>query len=97
MSSSILLAFAILHSGSGLAWAAAGSLAGLTRLGFVLSRTTGLPGSDADIGNWSEPLGLASMLVEGAFVLLSAYALWLCRREAVPGLHESLPLEPAEA
>jgi len=56
----------------------------------VLSRTTGLPGTTGDIGNWSEPLGLASMLVEAAFILVSAYALSLSRRESLPGVHESV-------
>jgi hypothetical protein len=38
------------------------------------SRTTGLPNSTGDIGNWSEELGLASLFVEGAVVVLSAWA-----------------------
>lgn len=65
MVSSIAVAFAVLHKGSALSWAAAGGLAALTLIGFILSRTTGLPSATADIGNWTEKLGLASMLVEG--------------------------------
>ena len=34
--------------------------------GYVLSRTTGLPNATGDIGNWTEPLGLASLFVEGS-------------------------------
>ena len=34
--------------------------------GYILSRTTGLPGADDDVGNWADPLGLASLWVEGA-------------------------------
>jgi hypothetical protein len=94
MGASISLAFLILHRGSRLAWTAAGLLAAMTLIGFVLSRTTGLPNANGDIGNWSEPLGLASLLVEGAFVVLSAYALWLGRRETTPGLHQSVPVDP---
>jgi hypothetical protein len=41
--------------------------------------------------NWTEPLGLASMFVEAAVVVLSAYALALARRERRPGIHESVP------
>ena len=46
-------------------------------LGYVLSRSTGLPGDAEDVGNWTEPLGLASLFVEGAVIAasLSAYAI----------------------
>ena len=42
---------------------------------FVLSRTVGLPQGADDIGNWTEPLGMASLFVEGSLVALSAAAL----------------------
>ena len=42
---------------------------------FVWSRTVGLPGGADDIGNWWEPLGLASLFVEGAVVALGAAVL----------------------
>jgi hypothetical protein len=33
------------------------------RVGYVVSRTSGLPGDhDDDVGNWRQPLGLASLL-----------------------------------
>ncbi|HEX3622535.1 MAG TPA: hypothetical protein VHT97_09485 [Acidimicrobiales bacterium] len=57
------------------AWVAALVLAGATFLGYALSRTTGLPSATDDIGNWLEPLGLASLFVESCVVLLSGYAL----------------------
>src|SRR5713226_8791100 len=38
------------------AWAAAALLPLGAIVGFVLSRTVGLPGSTEDIGNWWEPL-----------------------------------------
>ena len=41
-------------------------------VGFVFSRTVGLPGGADDIGNWTEPLGLASLFVEGSLVALGA-------------------------
>jgi hypothetical protein len=54
------------------AWLAAGALAGATMFGYTLSRTVGMPGDGGrDIGNWLEPLGLASLLVEGMVVLLT--------------------------
>ena len=52
------------------------TLGGLLALGvfvaYCLSRTTGLPNATDDIGNWGEPLGVASLIVEGVMVLLSA-------------------------
>jgi hypothetical protein len=52
---------------------AAGVAAG-PMIGFILTRTTGLPDATGDIGNWLEPLGLASLFVEGVTVLLCAIA-----------------------
>ena len=37
-------------------------------LGYLLSRTTGSPDATNDVGEWDEPLGLASMVVEGLVV-----------------------------
>jgi hypothetical protein len=90
MVASVVVAFYLLHTGSTLAWAAAGLLAAATLLGFVLSRTTGLPNASDDVGNWTEPLGLASMFVEGAVVILAAYAWNLARHERRPGVHASV-------
>ena len=59
---------------------AAGGLAGLILIGYLLSRTTGLPGATYDVGEWTEPLGLASMVVEGLVVCVAAGAL-ATRRE----------------
>jgi len=53
------------------AWAAAAMLASGAIVAFVVSRTIGLPQGADDIGNWAEPLGLASLFVEGALVALS--------------------------
>lgn len=40
-------------------------------VGYVLSRGPGLPGYDDDRGNWCEPLGLMSLIVEGALLVLA--------------------------
>ncbi|MFF9493727.1 hypothetical protein [Streptomyces flaveolus] len=40
-------------------------------VGYILSRGPGLPDYSDDIGNWTEPLGLVSLAVEGALLLLS--------------------------
>lgn len=92
MVASIAAAFAILHFGSKLTWMLGAGLAAATLLGFILSRTTGLPSATGDIGNWSEPLGLASMFVEAAVIVLCGYALLLSQREQAPGVIETLPV-----
>jgi hypothetical protein len=56
-------------------WAAAGALSVGAFLAFVVSRTVGLPQGADDIGNWWEPLGLASLFVEGCIAALSAAVL----------------------
>jgi hypothetical protein len=56
---------------------AAAGLALSAAIGYVLSRTTGLPNATGDIGNWTEPLGLASLFVEGCLVALAGYRLAL--------------------
>jgi hypothetical protein len=90
MVASVVVAFYLLHTGATRAWAAAGLLAGATLAGFVLSRTTGLPNASDDVGNWTEALGLASMFVEGAVIVLAGYAWALARHERRPGVHASV-------
>ena len=55
---------------------AAAALAAAVIIGYVLSRTTGLPAATADIGNWTESLGIASLFVEGTVVLVVVPELW---------------------
>jgi hypothetical protein len=43
--------------------------------GYVLSRTTGLPGDSSDIGNWGYVLGTLSLVAEGSFVVLAVVCL----------------------
>jgi hypothetical protein len=40
-------------------------------VGYLLTRSTGLPGNTDDKGNWTEPLGLLSLAVEGVLLVLS--------------------------
>src|SRR3954467_1839955 len=58
--------------GSLTAWFLAIGVAAGPFVGLVLTRTTGLPGAMDDIGNWSETLGVVSLVVEGALFLLAA-------------------------
>ncbi|MBA2516955.1 MAG: hypothetical protein H0V22_06515 [Solirubrobacterales bacterium] len=63
---------------------ASAGLAGSVLLGYVINRTVGLPNATDDIGNWTEPLGLTSVVVEaGTFlVAIGAYVLSARRSEA---------------
>ena len=79
MVGALIVAAALLHAEWRWAWIAAGALPALTMLGFILSRTVGLPGATGDIGNWGEPLGLASLFIEGCVVVLAIYRLALIR------------------
>lgn len=60
---------------------AAAGIAGSVFLGYVVSRTTGMPNATDDIGNWTEPLGLASIVAEGITVA-AALAGWRAMRTA---------------
>lgn len=53
----------------------AGGLAAATIVGYCLSRTTGLPAATDDIGNWTESLGVWSLVFEGTVVAVSCAAL----------------------
>jgi len=77
--SCLLGAALLLRANTRLVWVAATALGGMPFIGFVLDRTTGLPGATGDIGNWTEPLGLASLFVEACVVALSLYGLALPR------------------
>ena len=67
---SLAVAGAVLFTRSRAALVAAALVAASAFAGYVLSRTTGLPNATDDIGNWTEPLGLASLVVEGFVVAL---------------------------
>ena len=62
------------------AWTAALLLPLGAFLAFVYSRTIGLPGGADDIGNWWEPLGLASLFVEAAVIAVAGAVLSEQRR-----------------
>jgi len=72
---SLAAAAALVRADDRRAWLAALVLPAGAFAAFVWSRTIGLPGGADDIGNWWEPLGLASLFVEGALVALSAAVL----------------------
>jgi hypothetical protein len=82
MVGSLATAAAVLFTRSRLAWTAAAGVAASALVGFIVDRTVGLPNAMDDIGNWTEPLGLASLFVEGAVVAVSMGALAATRSVA---------------
>ena len=58
-----------------LAWQFGGLICLLTAVGYVLTRSIGMPGDPGDVGNWLEPLGVAALITEGIVVILAALAL----------------------
>jgi hypothetical protein len=71
IATSLCLAELMLRRDDRRLWVATAGLAAAVALGYVVSRTVGLPGAMDDIGNWLEPLGLASLFVEGTVVLVA--------------------------
>lgn len=61
-------------------WPLGGGLALMAFITFVLSHTTGLPASNDDIGNWSEPFGIWSLIAEG-LVIAVAFDAMVCSRQ----------------
>lgn len=71
----VVLAIGVVTVDSAAVWAATGalSLAGLAA--FVTSRTIGLPQIADEVGNWSDPWGTATILVEVAAIALAGVVL----------------------
>lgn len=59
---------------------ASAALAAAVLIGFIVNRTVGMPNAKDDIGNWSEPLGLASLFVEAITVWVTARGAWEMHR-----------------
>jgi hypothetical protein len=74
----------LVHRDDSRTWLAAGLLPLGAFAAFVASRTVGLPSGADDIGNWWEPLGLASLFVEGSVVALASYVLYARHLATLP-------------
>jgi hypothetical protein len=61
-------------------WLLGALVAGGAFLGYVLSRTVGLPGLPAEPDAWFEPLGVASLMAEAVFLMAFA----VTRRQSPP-------------
>lgn len=76
----IPISLLLLQWSSRLAWIGPALLAIGPLIGYLLTRSVGLPGDSSDIGNWLDSLGLASMFVEVAVLSLSLARLEMGRR-----------------
>jgi hypothetical protein len=63
-------------------WALGVLVAGGALVGYVISRTVGLPGLEPEA--WLEPLGILSLMVEAAFIVLFALSRRVTLRETLP-------------
>lgn len=63
-------------------WMLGGGLAAATLVGYAINRTMGMPSATEDIGNWLEPLGLASIFVESCVAALAVGELLAHRHQA---------------
>jgi hypothetical protein len=61
-----------IYRGAQWGWVLGVLVAGGAFVMYVVSRSFGLPGLDEDVGNWLEPAGILSLIVEGVFVLVYA-------------------------
>ncbi|CAN5595668.1 hypothetical protein BH10ACT1_BH10ACT1_17490 [soil metagenome] len=60
-------------------WLLGGGLAVATLVGYAVNRTIGMPSATEDIGNWLEPLGLASIFIEACVAAVAAVELLALR------------------
>jgi hypothetical protein len=58
--------------------AASAGLSAAVFIGFVINRTIGMPMATDDIGNWTEALGMVSLLIEATVIWVGTRA-WLAR------------------
>lgn len=73
---STILAALLLVYDSAWVWLATAIVAAAAVVGYVLSRSIGLPQIGDDIGNWLDPLGMAAISVEA---LAAVVAVWVLR------------------
>lgn len=77
-------------------WLLAAGVALGPLLGYALSRGPGLPDYSDDKGNWTEPLGVTSVLVEAALLFLALTGPLVARRGAAAAIRRFEPLGAGE-
>jgi hypothetical protein len=70
----LVAAFGLYINRRWMGWVLGLLVAGGALLAYVASRTVGLPGLPAEPDAWLEPMGVASLVCEGVFVVLFAVA-----------------------
>jgi hypothetical protein len=70
----LVAAFGLYRSQREWGWVLGLLVAGGAFLGYVASRTVGLPGLPAEPDAWLEPMGVASLVCEAAFIILFVVA-----------------------
>jgi peptidoglycan/LPS O-acetylase OafA/YrhL len=70
----VVAAVGIYRDQRGWGWFLGLLVAGGALVGYVVSRTVGLPGLPPEPEAWLEPMGVASLIVEGLFVVLFVFA-----------------------
>ena len=85
----------LLHRNSRAGWIIGGGAALATFVGYALTRTIGLPKATGDIGNWLEPIGLASLFVEGIVAAIAVYVLSPLARPVVAQIEDRRRLHAA--
>jgi hypothetical protein len=71
----LAVAAQLLYRYDRLVWTQVASLNILAIAGYAFTRLISTPFDNADVGNWSEMLGVAALFIEGVLVLLSLHAI----------------------
>jgi hypothetical protein len=77
----IALAVAVLFIDNAEVWVLSAAVCFAAVVGFLASRTVGLPQIRDDVGNWTDPLGIPAVAAEALMVALA----WLHLRNASEG------------
>ena len=72
VASALLAALLVSGRAIALAWSSAAALCALTIAGYALSRTVGLPQIEDHVGQWTDPIGIASLVSEAGVLALWA-------------------------
>ncbi len=91
IAASLVCAFLLLTTDDRRVWLIAAGIAAATAIAYLLSRTTGLPTDDDDIGNWACTLGTAALSTEVTIMLLAAWRLWPAGAERAAAATPAVP------
>jgi hypothetical protein len=65
----------VLIRGKAIGWVLGLASSAAPLVGYLLSRTVGVPGDPGDVGNWGYLLGTVSLMVEASFIVLAVVCL----------------------